>query len=405
MRILSLLCLIFETINSVPFTDSKNSLSLYIASPLPSSMVAGSTFGSASSSSSSSSSFTFFELHAIRIDAFGKRAIDETIDGNDAVARVSAIVIDDENIYNHETLTNGQVTSSEDEVLYANKRRVYEETRQLIDQTASSYSYLNNQYVKLSGKESLLTNFNRGKAIWNVTKTSIDVLPGRFIRLLFSLGETQNGANIKGGGSSLPISVIRNTPPAVSQPIRIGRGIPSKLAIVSGPGSSSGGVPFSTQPMVVVIDEAGNECTPRQVSQDLLSSDPGITSSSDSFTSASPCTGVESYNGLGVKVEAIKTPTGSSTSKDDFILYSVSDPTVKDSNASFPSYYAPFIDGRAIFKGLYFNTAGEGYVLRFTAVLLSLVTDEKNTTNTLSSNSSSSSSNPPPPLLFFFSSP
>jgi hypothetical protein len=54
-------------------------------------MVAGSTFGSASSSSS----FSLLELHAIRVDAFGKRSIDETIDGSDAWARVSAIVADD----------------------------------------------------------------------------------------------------------------------------------------------------------------------------------------------------------------------------------------------------------------------------------------------------------------------
>ena len=107
-----------------------NSLDLFIASPLPPSMVAGSTFGSASSSSSSSSSFSLLELHAIRVDAFGKRSIDETIDGSDSWARVSAIVSDDVieesiGIGSGSNSPQSDDASSEDEVLVEDRRRAF----------------------------------------------------------------------------------------------------------------------------------------------------------------------------------------------------------------------------------------------------------------------------------------
>jgi hypothetical protein len=197
----------------------------------------------------------------------------------------------------------------------------------LIDQEAASFSHFSSQIVRLSGKESLLTRFSRGKAIWNVSSTTLDVLPGRYVRLIFSLGVGRSGATVGGGGSSLPISVIKNTPPVFSQPILVGRGIPARLAVVVGPGSSTGGVPFSTQPMVVVVDEAGNECTPKQVPQDVLSPDvltPGY------ISSANPCSGAESYEGLGVMVSVVATPSSSVIDKgdknDSSVLLSKEDP-------------------------------------------------------------------------------
>jgi len=372
-----------------------NTLDLLIASPIPTSMVAGSTFSSASASSaSSSSSFSFLELHAIRVDAFGRRSIDETIDGNEAWARVSAIVADDEIIDSYASFS-GESHTSEDEVLKEDRRRFIEESKQLIDQEAASFSHFSSQIVRLSGKESLLTRFSRGKAIWNVSSTTLDVLPGRYVRLIFSLGVGRSGATVGGGGSSLPISVIKNTPPVLSQPILVGRGIPARLAVVVGPGSSTGGVPFSTQPMVVVVDEAGNECTPKQVPQDVLSPDvltPGY------ISSANPCSGAESYEGLGVMVSVVATPSSSVINKgdknDSSVLLSKEDPiyqfiTNSSTNTTL-NYYAPFINGRAIFKSLLMNQAGYGYILRFTAVII----PEKN--STISSPSPSSSSSPPP---------
>jgi len=356
-------------------------------------MVAGSSFGSASSSSS----FSLLELHAIRVDAFGKRSIDETIDGSDAWARVSAIVADDvieESIgigSDSNLLQRDYASSSEDEVLIEDRRRAFEESRRLIDQEAGSYSHFSSQTARLSGKESLLTRFNRGKAVWNVSLVTLDVLPGRFVRLVFSLGVGKTGASVSGGGSSLPISVIKNTPPAVSQPILIGRGIPAGLAVVVGPGTSTGGVPFSTQPMVVVVDEAGNECTPRIAPHDILSPDvhsPGF------ISGANPCIGADSYEGLGVVASIVATPSRSlhhpssvSGGNGNDVLLSTEDLKFEYSNSTFNSsnsssssgnyYYAPFVNGRAIFKGLFFNQAGDGYIIRFTAVVI----PEKNVSN------------------------
>ena len=128
-----------------------NTLDLLIASPIPTSMVAGSTFSSASASSaSSSSSFSFLELHAIRVDAFGRRSIDETIDGNEAWARVSAIVADDEIIDSYASFS-GESHTSEDEVLKEDRRRFIEESKQLIDQEAASFSHFSSHIVILSG--------------------------------------------------------------------------------------------------------------------------------------------------------------------------------------------------------------------------------------------------------------